>query len=80
MLALNELYKAISKQENAPPEATLLVAGDFNAWKRNPFYHIFSSMLHVQPEENKTFTPQTETRTKLSLFLDLSNLTITLSS
>jgi hypothetical protein len=31
--ALNELYKAISKQENAHPEATLLVAGDFNAGK-----------------------------------------------
>ena len=31
--ALNELYVAISKQENADPEATLLVAGDFNAGK-----------------------------------------------
>ena len=30
-IALNELYSAISKQENAHPEATLLVAGDFNA-------------------------------------------------
>ena len=29
--ALNELYKAISKQENAHPEVALLVAGDFNA-------------------------------------------------
>ena len=27
--ALNELYSTISKQENAHPEATLLVAGDF---------------------------------------------------
>ena len=25
---LNELYKAVSKQENAHPEAALLVAGD----------------------------------------------------
>ena len=31
--ALNELYKAISKQETAHPESELLVAGDFNAGK-----------------------------------------------
>jgi hypothetical protein len=30
---LNELYYAISKQENAHPEAALLVAGDFDAGK-----------------------------------------------
>ena len=30
---LNELCKAISKQENAHPEAALLVAGDINAGK-----------------------------------------------
>jgi hypothetical protein len=30
---LNELYKAISKQDNAYPEAALLVAGDLNAGK-----------------------------------------------
>ena len=29
--ALNELYSAISKHENAHPEASLLVAGNFNA-------------------------------------------------
>jgi hypothetical protein len=27
------VYKAISKQENAHPDAALLVAGDFNAGK-----------------------------------------------
>ena len=33
MTALNQFYKAISKLENAHPEAALLVAGDFNAGK-----------------------------------------------
>jgi hypothetical protein len=32
-IALNELYSAISKQENAHPEAALLVNRDFNAGK-----------------------------------------------
>jgi hypothetical protein len=31
--ALNELYTAISKQENAHPEVAFLVAGDLNAGK-----------------------------------------------
>jgi polynucleotide 5'-kinase involved in rRNA processing len=35
--ALNELYKAISKQENAHPEALLQAAGDFNVGK-STFY------------------------------------------
>ena len=32
-IELNELYSAISKQENAHPELALLLAGDFNAGK-----------------------------------------------
>ena len=45
--ALNELYRAIRKQENAHPETALLVAGDFNAGKLKyvlpnllPFCHL----------------------------------------
>ena len=49
--ALNELYSAISKQENAHPEAALLVAGDFNAGKlkcatkggKKPLAHLYST-------------------------------------
>ena len=65
--ALNELYSSISKQENVHPEAALLVAGDFNAGK----------LKSVLPEENKlwtTFTPHTETHTKLSLALHLAKM------
>ena len=50
---LNELYSAISIQENAHPEAALLVAGDFNAGKLL-FYQISTNMLHVQQEGKKT--------------------------
>ena len=35
--ALNQLYKARSKKENAHPEAALIVAGDFNAGKLKSF-------------------------------------------
>ena len=34
---LNEQYSTISKQENAHPEAVLLVAGNINAWKLKSF-------------------------------------------
>jgi hypothetical protein len=32
------LYKVISKQENAHPEAVLLVTGDISVGNSNPFY------------------------------------------
>ena len=48
--ALNELYSAISKQENTHPEAVLLV-GTLMQGNLNPFYQISISMLNVQPEE-----------------------------
>ena len=56
-IALNELYKAISNQENAHPKAALLVVGDFNAVKLKPFYLISTSMSHVQPEGKKYSRP-----------------------
>ena len=44
---LNELYSAISKQENTHPEEVLLVAGDFNAGKLKSVLTNFISMLNV---------------------------------
>jgi hypothetical protein len=45
MLVLNELYRAISQEENAHPEAALLVAGDFLIQEnRNPLNLISTSM------------------------------------
>ena len=66
--ALKQLHKTISKEENAHPEAALLVAGDFNAGKHKSVYMY------------TTFTPHIEMHTKLSLALQLANLTIILSS
>jgi ureidoglycolate hydrolase len=54
--ALNELYSILSKQENAHPEAALLVARNFNAGKPS-LYYISISMLNVQPEGKQTLHP-----------------------
>ena len=80
--ALNELYEAISKQENAHLEATLLVAGDFNAGKLKSVLPNFDQHVTCATREKKhyTFTPHTDARTKLSLTLHLANLTIIISS
>jgi hypothetical protein len=48
--ALNELYSAINKQENAHPEVAFLVAVDFNAEKLKSVYLISINMIIVQPE------------------------------
>ena len=79
---LNQQYKAISKQENAHPEAMLLVAGNFNAGKlKSVLPHLYQ---HVQPQEKKNYRPPLlHTQrfiTKLSPTLHLANLTIILSS
>ena len=50
--ALNELYSTISKQENAHPEAALLVTGDCNAGKLKLILPTFSMLNVVQREKN----------------------------
>jgi hypothetical protein len=80
---LNELYKAINKQENAHPEALLLVAWGLMQGNLNLFYLIFTSMLYVQQDGKKTLDHLYFTHreaSKLSLALHLTNLTIILSS
>ena len=51
--ALNELYFAISKQENAHPEVSLLVAGDFNAEKLKSILPNFYQHVKCAPGGNK---------------------------
>jgi hypothetical protein len=81
---LNELYSVKSKQENVYPEATLLVAGDFNAGKLKSVLPNFYQHVKCATRGGKklwpTFTPHTETPTKLYLALHLANLTIIISS
>ena len=55
--ALNELYKAISKQENAHPEAALLVAGDFNAGKLKSILPNFYQNVTCATREQKKSRP-----------------------
>ena len=80
----NEQYTAISKQENAHPEAALLVAGDFNAGKLNSVFTSFLPACATREKKNsRPPTPHTETlwtRNKLSLALHLTNPTKILSS
>ena len=62
------MYKAISKQENAHPEAALLVARDFNAGKlKSALPHFYQHVTCATRGKKTTFTPHTEMRTKLSL-------------
>jgi hypothetical protein len=52
--ALNELYKAISKEENAHPEAALLVAEDFNAGQLKSVLSNFYQHVTCATREQKT--------------------------
>ncbi|MCF3276911.1 hypothetical protein, partial [Escherichia coli] len=52
--ALKELYKAISKQKNAQPEAVHLVAGDFNAGKFKSVLPHFYQHVTCATREKKT--------------------------
>ena len=77
--SLNQLYKAINKQENAHPEATLLVAGDFNAGKLksvlpNFYQHVTcatrgekSSHLQLRPGQDKAKQFDTYNDTELHM-------------
>ena len=76
--ALNELYKAIRKQENAHPEVAFLEAGDLTAGKLKSDL-ISTSMLHVQPEGKNTRPALLHTQRRVqssALALHLANLTI----
>jgi hypothetical protein len=75
------LYSAKSKQENAHPEAALLVAGDFNAGKLKSVVPNFYQHFKCAASGKKlwtTFTQHTETHTKLFLAVHFENLTIIL--
>ena len=55
--ALNELYSAISKEENAHPEAALLVADDFNAWNLKSVLPHFNQHVKCATRGEKTSRP-----------------------
>jgi hypothetical protein len=69
--ALNKLYTAISKQENAHPEAAHLVVNDFNEGELKsvlPQFYISTSPVQLEATQLYiSFTPKTETHTRLSL-------------
>ena len=54
--ALNKLYKAISKQENAHPETVLLVDLEFNAGKLLPACHMCNQRGKKQTLDHLYFT------------------------
>ena len=56
-IALNQLYKAISKQENAHPEVALLVAGDFNAGRLKSVLPNFYQHVTCAAREQKNSRP-----------------------
>jgi hypothetical protein len=82
--ALNQLYKAISKQENAHPEAALLVAGDLNADKLKSVLPHFYQHVTCATRGKKTldhlYSTHRDAYKALLRSLHLVNLTIILSS
>jgi hypothetical protein len=79
MTTLNELYRAISQQENAYPVPALLLDGDFNAVKLKSILPYFYQQITCANRGGKT-SRSPLLHTQLSLTLHLANLTITLSS
>ena len=65
--ALSQLYKDISKQETAHPEAALPVAGDFNAGKlESVLPNLFQHVKYATRGENKSRSPVLHTHRILS--------------
>ena len=67
---LNELYPAISKQENADPEAVLLVARDFNAGKLKsvlPNYYQYVKCTTRGKKNSRPLLLHTQRRVQSSL-------------
>jgi hypothetical protein len=80
---LNDLYIAISKQENAHPEAALLVARDFNAGKLKSVLPNFHQHVKCSTRGKKHLNHLYSTHRdsyKALPRLPLANLNIILSS
>ena len=79
--ALNELDKAISKHENAHPEAALLVAGDINPGKHKSVLPPFYQHVTCATTGKKTNSRPPLLHTQRHIHkLHLANRTIILSS
>ena len=76
--ALSQLYKEISKQENAHPEAVLLVAGDFIAGKLKSV--LLNFYQHVKCETRGNLFYRSPVLHTHSLALHLVNPNTILSS
>jgi hypothetical protein len=73
---LNELYRAISKQENAHPEAALLVASDFNAGKLKLILPNFYQHVTCATRGKKAIDHLYSTHKHTNTYKDLSHTKI----
>ena len=79
-IAVNELYSAISKQENTHPEAACLVAGDFNAGKLKSVLPHFYQHVKCATRGKITLDHLYSTHRDAYKALHLANVSIILSS